>query len=419
MNELNNERIKDMLLGKTKEITFPSIKILDSPFFENIVTSANKIQFNTLQYDGHDHITFTNCHFKKLIFQKINGRGIHLIDSTIEDLIILDSILRIEINRGYIKDLQFPTSNPVNTLVIKGNNETITIQKIDLPLNKIQTAQIWNSNLGNITISRTINEYRSCELKNVKVDDIKLLSICSGQNIEFKNIFPLKKNKSIFTIINSTPREIFLRDCNFRDFKLLKVSNSNLDGIKNENVKWFKKIIDEKTGKEDINAYRQLKGAVQKQYDGISETYFRAKEHDAHLKTLHPINDFTEWFLLLSNKYSNNHGLSWTRGLLFTFITTIIFFLAYLFSLDAFIISNYIKIKIILFNQLVIVNDFSINSFSNFLGYFSRFFIITHDFNFMSTFLPTGISFFIDVISRIFIGYGIYQTVQSFRKYGK
>lgn len=54
-----------------------------------------------------------------------------------------------------------------------------------------------------------------------------------------------------------------------------------------------------------------------------------------------------------------------------------------------------------------------------FLGSFSKFFIVTHDFEFMKEAKPTGCSYFWDVLSRILIGYGIYQTIQAFRKYGK
>jgi len=60
-----------------------------------------------------------------------------------------------------------------------------------------------------------------------------------------------------------------------------------------------------------------------------------------------------------------------------------------------------------------------LNSVNSTMMYFFKFFIITHDLDFMKGFKPNFLSYLIDSIGRIFIGYGIYQTVQAFRKYGK
>ncbi|HEX4849381.1 MAG TPA: hypothetical protein VFV08_01180, partial [Puia sp.] len=51
--------------------------------------------------------------------------------------------------------------------------------------------------------------------------------------------------------------------------------------------------------------------------------------------------------------------------------------------------------------------------------YFFRFFIVTHDLDFMGAYNPTALSYLVDTVGRIVIGYGIYQTIQAFRKYGK
>jgi len=51
--------------------------------------------------------------------------------------------------------------------------------------------------------------------------------------------------------------------------------------------------------------------------------------------------------------------------------------------------------------------------------YFFHFLIPTHRFGFIETSITTGLSNFIDFLSRIFIGFGIYQTIQAFRKFGR
>jgi hypothetical protein len=51
--------------------------------------------------------------------------------------------------------------------------------------------------------------------------------------------------------------------------------------------------------------------------------------------------------------------------------------------------------------------------------YYFKFFIVTHDLDFMKAFNSNAVGYFVDTVGRIFIGYGIYQAVQAFRKYGK
>lgn len=160
--------------------------------------------------------------------------------------------------------------------------------------------------------------------------------------------------------------------------------------------------------KADRETYRIIKSEFLSKNNNVEALHFRSKEMHAYEKELSFSKKPGEWFLINLNKFSNNHGLSWERGLLFTFIVSVLFYSLYLFSLaDG------------LFN-------WGFTSWGNYwqtvgitLKYYIRFFIITHDLDFMSTYKPTALSFIIDFFGKVFIGYGIYQTVQSFRKHGK
>ena len=109
----------------------------------------------------------------------------------------------------------------------------------------------------------------------------------------------------------------------------------------------------------------------------------------------------TVWF----NYVSNNFGQSWSRGIIFTLIVNLIFFGLFVFLSD----SN-------------LHFSFESEDVLRTTKYYLQFLNITKwDYS------PFGISiqesyhlgYLILFIGRIFIGYGYYQTIQAFRKFGK
>lgn len=392
----DNNIDKDVSVGglpSTVALVLNETEIKDEQFNSKSVT-IDKIRFN-----GNRNLEFENCSFNKLVLRNITGYGVKFINCQVDELLINGQLSRVEISSGFTKKLQvLPCS--LNVLVISGKDNEITCGSVDASSNYVKTLQIFDSEIGELTLSRSKNESRRLEIENIKVGHLKLLSIRHGNDIKFKKIQPIEKNQSLISIEGSTLTNVHFQDSDFSKFKHLLVKNSSLDGLKSDYIIWFKRIIKEDET-EDFLAYRQLKGAMRNQHDSISETYFRAKEQNAYLNSLKGSRRFGERIMLFLNKISNNHGVSWTRGLLFTTIISIFCFLLYLFSIN-------------------IDNKITFHSPMDYLGYFSQFFIITHNFDFMSSVASiNGLSYFIDVIGRILIGYGIYQTVQAFRKYGK
>ena len=111
-----------------------------------------------------------------------------------------------------------------------------------------------------------------------------------------------------------------------------------------------------------------------------------------------------ERFLLFLNKYSNDFGQNWLRGVEFTLVVAFIFYW----------LINYWGMQIPLF-----VIDWRFTNFDEvFKGYLNILNIISFNreiVDFKLTALGEGIF----LLSKIFIAYGIYQTVSAFRKYGK
>lgn len=106
-------------------------------------------------------------------------------------------------------------------------------------------------------------------------------------------------------------------------------------------------------------------------------------------------------FILLLNRISNNYKSSWIRSSCFIIITGVVFYNILIFLTE----SEYVFLL-----NWDIIND-------NIKNYF-EFINPTHKSNFLDYLKPSnGWFYFVDFLGKIFIGYGIYQFIQSFRKY--
>ncbi|MDO4782356.1 MAG: pentapeptide repeat-containing protein [Capnocytophaga felis] len=108
--------------------------------------------------------------------------------------------------------------------------------------------------------------------------------------------------------------------------------------------------------------------------------------------------------ILYLNKYSNNFGTNWVNGIVFILWVGMI---------------SYFLILISLSTQLEWDID-NPDAWDNFLKHFLEVINVTH----WKDIEPFGVklnslAYFFLFIGRIFIGYGYYQTIQAFRKYGK
>ncbi len=107
-------------------------------------------------------------------------------------------------------------------------------------------------------------------------------------------------------------------------------------------------------------------------------------------------------FLLWLNKYSNNFGLSWFRGVVFTMTTAMIFYW----------LINYTGAT----RQMFIVN-WRFDNFGEVWEGYLRILNILSFGNDLENFSLNAWGKTLLLLSRIFIGYGIYQTISAFRKY--
>lgn len=137
----------------------------------------------------------------------------------------------------------------------------------------------------------------------------------------------------------------------------------------------------------------------------IKELEMRTLLHETKYKIRHGKNGWKKipnYILLILNKYSNNYGNSYIRGAIFTFLTSVPFF--YFSSINTSLFESY--------------HCIDWNSLTESSKYFWQFILPTHRFDYFGANTEYSTFFyFFDFFGRIAVGYGIYQTIQAFRKY--
>lgn len=196
-------------------------------------------------------------------------------------------------------------------------------------------------------------------------------------------------------------------------FPLISFLDCSLFGLKYSNVKWFDpKILNQNNSKapdfweRKQEAYRQLKYCAEDNKDKIQALIFKAYEIDAYQHTLSWKRNFSDLLMLWLNKISNNHGLSWNRGLFFTIFCGLLFYLIFYGCYDdlsyrMYFWGNFIK-YIWLFNGIDDLIQFLNQPLNSFGDCLIRF-----------------LGSICYIIGKILVAYGIFQTISAFRKYVK
>ncbi len=195
------------------------------------------------------------------------------------------------------------------------------------------------------------------------------------------------------------------------------IQNNTVDTIKLDKVQFndrtyfddFKVLEPTKCDKITL---RTIKQELQKTENRIDYDTYRSYELEAYKKELKGNAKFWHkaWWkkdliILNLNSYFSNHGTNWSKA----FRKTIIISLGFYTIL--YIIKNF-------------QNDFniSLNGVDHFTSGYFKFFLVTNFYDPLSEnkeYLSHFIEWFVFLLGKITIGYGLYETVQSFRKYKK
>ncbi|WP_348799136.1 hypothetical protein [Flavobacterium adhaerens] len=153
----------------------------------------------------------------------------------------------------------------------------------------------------------------------------------------------------------------------------------------------------------DRKTLRAIKRELVNTHNQIDYLRFKAYELIAYKKEVNQNKlNWKDLLILHFNEDSNYFGLDWTKGIRFIFQWSFIFYVLYIISYSARIDDS---------NCIPKIEDF----LTNYLKF-------TNPLSFLDTPLVNSEDYFLPLLftsmSKIFVSYGIYQTIQAFRKFG-
>ncbi|HEX2848316.1 MAG TPA: hypothetical protein VHN59_17365 [Chitinophagaceae bacterium] len=353
--------------------------------------TINQSEFENLAFSGMSTIVnfgINACVFKGTRIENLRLSDMFTIhDTTVEDFSIYSKD-RIEgsfyfVNLTVANSFRFRLDGATRTIISKSNFKFLSLwgkNSSESALN-IESSMIANFAFEKVTNSGQIS------LREIDSDGGKF-------KIESSN---LGKTDFIFCDFSKTVLE-------FENSKLTEAFLSESD--------FPKKVIrgDKISYKQAQLIFGQLTTAYQKQGDTVRALEYQSREIQSHFRDLVLSKKVTQTrFNLFLNWISNDFGRSWLRGGLFTIGIALIFYYAVVISTNEYGIGLGFS-----------YDERLVSSFFNFLNPL-RFFdaeSLFRDANEQFLTLNAG-SHALDLFGRIMIAYGIYQTIQAFRRYGR
>lgn len=252
------------------------------------------------------------------------------------------------------------------------------------------TQSFWLTDFLDITIFSNATFHKQVQFLYNKISNKTFISF---ENAEFKESLDISRANfwcrlQVWGIIvNIIPNEYWLYETD----KIQERTDLNLSETSLKRIR---------------ESYRRIKQEFRNNNNNIEALRFQEYEMITYKNELESLKtnekSLEDRIILTFNELSNKFGTSWSRGLGFTVITTLIFYLLFLWTIQDGI---YFKP--------------TWEGLGDFIKYFLQFLNIA-----FWNFKPFGIDnyiwgYVILFIGRIFIGYGYYQTIQAFRKYGK
>lgn len=153
----------------------------------------------------------------------------------------------------------------------------------------------------------------------------------------------------------------------------------------------------------DRKTLRSIKRELVNTHNQIDYLRFKAYELKAYKKEVDKSNlKWRDSLILYLGEESNDFGLDWTKGIGFIFKSSFFFYVLYILSYAYY------------------VNDINCNpTMEEFLVNYLKF---VNPFSFLKSPIEAAENYFLPflffMLGKIFVSYGIYQTIQAFRKFG-
>lgn len=435
VNNVNNTHShRESQIEFLVENTFQKLKLENSICFSRISFKGGS--YNSVFFEGefkkrilfNGNLEIKNLHFDTSIFQNRidfeegNFEFINLYRSSFNGLILINDTdytntirnrdLKIHSlvlhSSNFEKDVRIHLKQLEMLNISNCNyNETLNLNNFTDENSNMIMIGMDGVNQGSIIFERVYADFTlgGINLAHIYFKDLHLHTFYLSEYQNIGSLSFLNIKSGIFFVINdSISGKLNFLNTDINIFQEIIIANSDIDGA-NFNKYPSKILSSSKSPKagyginkknEHIsnlkNVYNQLKKIARTKGDIDNANRFESLEHRQLLFSKKISFDS---LLLLLNLVSNNNGRSWFQGVLFTLITGLIFFILYLKTVG-----------------ISFQFDECYQEYVLFITSFPKLEIVSY-------YNDTWQTQLIIWLSRIFISYGIYQTVAAFRKYGK
>lgn len=274
-------------------------------------------------------------------------------------------------------------------------------------LSMIEKMDINHCQFNKLSLTGTLQNKAIFNIESSEISNLQFSEVLNDGLITIRN---LKKNKTIrLEILSSNMGKTEFFNCDFSE-TLLHFHDSRVTDIFPISTDFPNKVTNENYDQCRL-FFSQLHTVFTKQGDTIRALEYQSIEVETHYNKLKFWSK--QWptvFALWLNKISNSFGRNWFQGVGFTIGVGLIFFYALVIS------TNEYSIDIAFDSDWKFVPAFI--RFMNPLRFFEleNLFKISDNDSFLTL---SYCSYIWDSLGRIFVAYGVYQTIQAFRKYGR
>ncbi|MHB1179197.1 MAG: pentapeptide repeat-containing protein [Daejeonella sp.] len=192
------------------------------------------------------------------------------------------------------------------------------------------------------------------------------------------------------------------------NFFNLKLTNYDNISDRDENDEDGHEVDISKTGvitrKNQRETYRIIKNELRSQNSNIDALDYYALESEVYHKQLKDQwrKKLDTWLIFELNRRSNKYGQSWSRAIKFTLGFGFLFFYFTIINTEGYDVG---------------LNSTTCEAMSSSFKYFAEFLLPTHGTAYLKAEIPNVFSYLFDFLGRIVVSYGIYQTIQAFRRF--
>ena len=403
------------------EISFGHFDSSQYFFAENVYIESSKLKQRLDFYDGkiEDMIYIHKVNFEEQVVFKRDFSFKRLWLAEVRSRFTFSLDFQDNFEDVNLSDCNFETSFSIH------NFEKLTRykHKISIDFSGIITGNYVIEEIPTSSIHLSGINYGNIIFQNIETKFITFSQFYnfSRNSKVFINSIKYNPDYNILIVFDSNLGNTEFENIDFRRFDEVIIVKSEVSNMLLTNSLFPKKIqIKSKAPKlgyevplpEKINdnmylrdSYRQLKLAMEKMGNRYYSLLYRSKEMYYHRKEL---NWGWDKILLYINYLSNNNGISWIRGIIFTLTCALIAFLClnfhmndplFYWTIDASFKETFDTIR---------------SNAGNFISYLSTYPILKLD-----GLKESWVVDLIVLLSRIFVSVGIYQIITAFRKYGK